>query len=96
MLQYTLNKEQYNTLRGLAYWVADENYIRERHGASDPELAVCRDTITKSIFPELDRLQVPFWVQNSVIAIAENWRQYKQRYFSELLKEKNIYVGCIN
>ena len=92
MLEYTLNRDQYNALAGLAYWIADENYIRERHGAGDPEIAVCRDTITKSIFPDLDRLRVPFWVQNTVICFAENWREYKQRYLSEFLKGKNIYV----
>ena len=89
-LHFKANLQQRRALEGLAYWVADENYIRERYGADDAEIKVCRDTICKCIFPECDALEIPFWVQNSVIAIAENWRRYKENYFSTLCAEKNI------
>lgn len=92
MLYFKCTKEQRKALEGLAYWVADENYIRERFGENDPDIKTCHDTITKCIFPECDRLNIPFWVQNSVICIGENWRKYKEFYFSTLLAEKNIYV----
>lgn len=92
MITYTLNREQYNALDGLAYWVADLHYMRERFGDDEPELKRARATI-ESCFPELDRLNVPFWVQNSVIVWAENWRNTKQQYFTEFLKSKNIFVA---
>ena len=93
MRQFTLTKPQYNALEGLAYWIADSNYLKERYGSEEPELQVCRDTIEKSLFPELDELGVPFWVQNIVIGFAENWRRYKETYFSSFLKSKNITVA---
>lgn len=91
-LSFYATKEQKSALEGLAYWVADENYIRERFGASDNEIQVCQKTICECIFPECDRLQIPFWVQNSIIAIAKNWRRYKENYFATLCAEKNIYL----
>lgn len=93
MLTYTLNREQLNALDGLAYWVADLHYMREKWGADDPELDIARYTIKNHCFPALDRLQVPFWVQNSVIAWAENWRRYKSEYFRQYLESKNIFVA---
>lgn len=90
MLQFKANMDQRDELEGLAYWVANENYIRETYGSDEPELDRCRDTITGCIFPALDRLGVPFWVQNSVIAFSEDWRRYKFRYLWESLREKNI------
>lgn len=90
MLQFTLSREQFKELSALAYWVANEQYIRERHGANDPEIQRCRETITKSIFPNLDRLQVPFWVQNIVSCWAENWRNYTSNYLINYLKTKSI------
>ena len=90
MLTFTANQEQKRAIEGLAYWVADENYIRERFGNDDPDIRKCHDTITKCIFPECDRLGIPFWVQNTIISIGRNWRQYKENYLSELCKKKNI------
>lgn len=93
MLAYTLNREQLNALDGLAYWVADLHYMRERWGENDPELARARATIEKCLFPQLDKLKVPFWVQNTVICWAENWRNTKSEYFTDFLKRKNIFVA---
>lgn len=84
------NTAQRNALEGLAYWIADSNYIKERCGASDPELIQVDKTI-KLIFSELDALGVPFWVQNSVVFFASDWRRYKSNYVEQwLLKNKNI------
>ena len=91
MLKFECNSRQFNALHGLAYWVADAAYIRERFGDDEPELKKADDTIRLCCFPELDRLDVPFWVQNSAVAIGNDWRKFKERYFAELLKEKNIY-----
>lgn len=84
------NREQRNALEGLAYHVADVNYIIERYGAGDPEYNTAHQNVLCS-FATLDRLGVPFWVQNSVVAFAENWRRYKSEYMSSwLLKHRNI------
>ena len=92
MLSFNCTLKQFNALNGLAFWVADAAYIRERYGDSDPELKIADDTIRLCCFPELDRLGVPFWVQNVAITIGSDWRLFKTRYFSELLREKNIYA----
>lgn len=84
------NTEIRNALEGLAYHIADANYINERFGSSDPEYIVANKNVHLS-FETLDRLGVPFWVQNSVITYAENWRRYKSEYIDNwLLKHRNI------
>ena len=88
-LFFKATKEQRNALEGLAYRIADSAYIRERFGNDDPELKQNEKTIS-SLFDLLDRLDVPFWVQNSVICFSENWRKYIQFGIFEPMKEKNI------
>lgn len=92
MLNAKISKEQFSELQGLSYWIADLNYIKEKYGENEPELQVCRDTIEKSILPNLDNLHVPFWVQNTVICFSENWRRTKEEYLSNFLKSKEIYI----
>lgn len=92
-MTYTLNQDQYSALSGLAYWIADLHYMRERFGDDEPELSRVQKTIEKCLFPQLDKLQVPFWVQNAVICWAENWRNTKRQYLAEFLKSKNIFIG---
>ena len=91
MLRFTANSDQYNALSGLAYWIADAHYIREQSDANDPELSHVDATVC-SLFDELDRLQVPFWVQNTVVCFAEDWRRYKREYLSCFLESRNITV----
>lgn len=88
-LQFIANPEQWKAMEALAYWIADVNYISERYGAEDPEHERAHKTVLMW-FEELDILGVPFWVQNTVICWAENWRQYKEQYFVNAMKEKNI------
>lgn len=87
------NIEQKRALEGLAYHIADANYIKERYGSDDPEY----DKVNKNIllsFDILDALSVPFWVQNSVICFAEDWRRYKQVYIDQwLLNNRNIDIN---
>ena len=90
-LRFDATKEQRDALEGLAYWIADNAYIIERYGINEPELENVRKTISM-IFDKLDALYVPFWVQNTVICFAENWRNYKEKYLSSFLKTKNIYI----
>ena len=89
MLKFTATHEQTKELEGLAYWIADTNYMIERYGNDEPELAKNRKTIDL-VFDNLDRLGVPFWVQNTVIAFSEDWRRYKRVYMKEYLESKNI------
>ena len=84
------NNEQKNALEGLAYHVADVNYIIERYSANDPEYQKAHQNVLLT-FEKLDALGVPFWVQNSVVCFAENWRRYKSEYIENwLLKNRNI------
>ena len=84
------NKQQVNALEALAYHVADVNYILERFGSDEPEYQSAHKNVLLT-FETLDRLCVPFWVQNSVVCFAENWRRYKENYTCDwLLKNKNI------
>lgn len=85
----TITKEQYKKLEGLAYWIADAHYIRERFGDTEPELKTCHDTIS-CIFDELDAIKTPFLVQNVVIAFSENWRRYKEEYLRTYLENRGI------
>lgn len=89
-LFFKATTEQRAAIEGLAFWVANQKYIEERFGVDDPEIKRCRDTICLCLFPELDALGVPFWVQNSIICWSENWRNYKQYYLNEAMKAKNI------
>lgn len=90
-MEFYANKKQSGLLSGLAFWIANKSYIRERFGDSEPELLNCHKTII-DLFDELDRAAVPFWVQNSVICWAENWRNYAEKYTSAEMKKKNIYL----
>lgn len=84
------NMGQVYALQGLAYHVADVNYIKEKYGENDPEYKKADSNVLYQ-FEVLDRLGVPFWVQNSVVCFAENWRRYKAEYLENwLLKNRNI------
>lgn len=90
-MEFYCTRRQRMELESLAYWIADINYINERYGYNDQELKICRDTIEKSIFPSLDKLNVPFWVQNAVICWAENWREYKGSSTKIAMQKIGIY-----
>lgn len=91
ILEFTANAEQRRELEGLAYWIADKEYIIERWGIDEPEIKRCHDTI-HFIFDKCDELKIPFWVQNNVICFAENWRRYKSEYLTEAMKKHRIYL----
>lgn len=89
-MTFKANRKQRAALLGLAYWIADSAYIRER-SPKDPELQVIHETI-HSLFDELDALGVPFWVQNSVICFAEDWRRYRSQYIDGYIMERGIVI----
>lgn len=75
---FICTQSAYNALCGLAYRIADNAYMIERYGRENcsVELAENKKTIG-GLFADLDALRVPFWVQNTVICWAEDWRRYK-------------------
>lgn len=81
MLRFECTQEIYNALQGLAYRIADNQYMIERYGRENCsiELGQNHKTII-SLFNDLDRLAVPYWVQNAVMCWAEDWRRYKTGY----------------
>ena len=89
-MSFVMTKKQFAVLEGLAYRIADNAYMRERYGDDEPELENVRKTI-HSLFDELDRLQVPFWVQNTVIVWAEDWRRYKTDDMASYLTTRGIF-----
>ncbi len=84
------NQRQRNELEGLAFHIANMAYTRERY-PEDQHVIVELDKSIRLHFDILDSLCVPFWVQNSVICFAENWRNYKEfNLDSWLRKNRNI------
>lgn len=87
-MKYTLNKQQYSELEGLAYHIADLNYMREC-GENNAELELKRKTISFA-FNQLDKSGVPFWVQNTVICWAEEWRNHLNEYLWQALARRGV------
>ena len=87
-----LNKAQFNALEGLAYWIANLSITLERCPNDSHEIKRCRDTIENSCFPACDDLKIPFFVQNSTVFFADNWRRYKTEYLRDYLESRNIIV----
>lgn len=92
-MTYEVTQKQYNILSGLRYWIADEKRMRERFGDEEPELQVCKKTIS-CLFDAADRENIPFWVQNVAIFSVDNWRRYLDEYTWQALEKKNI--SCEN
>lgn len=91
-LSFEINQKTYNTLCGLAYRIADNAYMIERYGMAETETerAENHKTIT-SLFDDLDKMQVPFWVQNAVICFSEDWSRYKENNLATWLKNHKSY-----
>lgn len=78
MFTFDCTQEIYNALSGLAYRIADNTYMIERYGRTDVETELKQNHVTIcGLFDDLDALRVPYWVQNTVICWAEDWRRYK-------------------
>ena len=91
-LHFEIDQKTYNKLLGLAYRIADNNYMLERFGRKESEIE--RAENHKSImlfFEELDLAKVPFWLQNTVIQFAENWRRYKTENLAKYLESLTAY-----
>lgn len=79
-MKYSVTRTQYKKLEGLAYWIAESAYPRERGDNKNADKTI------RSLFNECDRLQIPFIVQNAVIEFGRNWRRYKSEYLSSILE----------
>lgn len=75
MLQIAITEKQEKELKYLAYWHASLHYILERYPDDKNSVERARGSI-QFAFSELDRLQVPFWLQNAALYWSENWRDY--------------------
>lgn len=83
-LSFSATYEQKNALESLQYWIAELHYLK-KHGGDEFDFQKARKTIELCCFPKCDRLSIPYWVQNAVIAWAENGR-YEREYFSDFLR----------
>ena len=91
-LSFEINQDTYNMLCGLAYRIADNKYMIERYGMTETETERAENHKTiMSLFDDLDRKNVPFWVQNTVISFADDWRRYKENTLATWLKNHKAY-----
>lgn len=89
MMTFAATREQRDNLEGLAYWVSDRAWSRERGKLDEYEERRTGDTI-RAIFNALDRLAVPYWVQNAVSCWAEDWRRTMQEDFRDAMRARQI------
>lgn len=87
--QYTATPRAAQELEGLAYWIADRAWSRERGKLDAYEDRRTGDTI-RAIFDVLDRLGVPYWAQNAVICWAEDWRRTMREDLRDAMRAKQI------
>lgn len=86
---YTATREQRDELEGLAYWIADRSWSRER-GELDEHEDSRTDSTIRAIFDQLDRLRVPYWVQNAVCCWAEDWRRAMKENLRDAMRAEQI------
>lgn len=90
-LEFHATTDQRHALEGLSYWHADLNYLYERFPNDVHAIEKARQTI-ELCFDVLDRLRVPFWVQNNVLAWSEEWRNTERDYLRHAMEKKNIFL----
>lgn len=86
---YTTTPAQRAELESLAYWIADRAWIRER-GKLDEYEDRRTDTTIRAIFDQLDRLGVPYWVQNATLHWAEDWRRTMCEDLRDAMRTRSI------
>lgn len=89
MKAFAATREQRDELEGLAYWIADRAWSRERGELDEYEDSRTDNTI-RAIFDALDRLAVPYWVQNAVCCWAEDWRHTMRENLRDAMRAEQI------
>lgn len=90
-MEYRYTRAALSALEGLAYRIADSAYMVERYGRDGAAAELEQNEATVyGLLDELDRLQVPHWVQNAAIFWAQDWRRYKSGYLRDYLNTRNI------
>ena len=79
-MEFHASRQAQDELSGLIYWMANLEYTRERYPGDREEIEHCKKSVECS-FRALDRLGVPFWVQNAALGWARSWKNYVQRDF---------------
>ena len=96
-LYFKMDQSIYNKLCGLAFRIADNQYMIEKYGekGSEVDRAQNHKTITL-LFNELDAAGVPFWVQNYTIAFGNDWRRYKTEQLYYWLRARGVDVSGVS
>lgn len=89
MKAFAATREQRDELEGLSYWIADRAWSRERGELDEYEDSRTDNTI-RAIFDALDRLAVPYWVQNAVCRWAEDWRRTMKENLRNAMRAEQI------
>lgn len=91
-MEWHINREQYKALEGLAHWCYQAaRCIAERDDEGERQ---ARETLAD--FPKrLDRLEIPWWIQNAVSAWAQDFTapgNIREAYMDQMLKRRNVNV----
>lgn len=89
MQPFICNKKQAKQLDGLAFWIAEQAITRERFPDDTRNISRCAASISLAL-DQLDRLAVPFLVQNAVINWAETWRNISSHDLKQAMAARNI------
>ena len=89
-MKFTVNRAQYRALEGLAHWCYQAARCDAEHDTEGSEQA--RQTL--ATFPaQLDRLGIPYWVQNTVSAWAQDFRapgNIREAYLDQAMRRRGI------
>ena len=86
-MTYKVNRAQYSALEGLAHWCYQAARCEAERDSEGTEQA--RQTL--ATFPaQLDKLGIPYWVQNAVIMWAQDWRREASEYMDNAMARRNI------
>lgn len=91
-MRYHINRNQYRALEGLAHWCYQAARCSAENDADGERQA--RETL--ATFPAaLDRLCIPWWMQNAVSAWAQDFRapgNIREAYLDQMLSRRCVDV----
>lgn len=92
MLSFELNNKQFHELQGLKFWLVEKSWLQEREPDNTADIHRAHETIC-FILQKLDRLGVPFWVQNVVLKLQDNWRTASSIQLAYFLQDNNVTIN---